>query len=141
VTGCHHRYFQGIAAGLALVAMVALILHGALHIAGHGSELRHLAGHHSHAPTMLAAEKGGEVELPKHDHLAQHPVSGPEPVSGSDGGLCCCTGTSCMSVLLPTGAAAVRYTVSHRVLTMRDRDQQAQFRPDGPRRPPKPRLA
>jgi hypothetical protein len=140
VTGCYQRYLQRIAAGLALVAMIALILHSALHIAGHVSELHHVAGH-SHAPTMLSAEKGGDVELRKHDHWAQHPSPAPEPGSGSDGGLCCCTGTSCISALLPTGSATVRYAVPHLALTMRDRDQEAQFRPDGPRRPPKSLVA
>ena len=141
--GCNHRFLQRIAAGLAFVAMVALILHGALHIGSHlASELRRTP-----RPAIITMRRqccppttGSDVQSPKHHHTAHHPGSAPEPASGSDGGLCCCTGISCMAALLPAGSAAVRYAMPHRVLTMLDRDQEAQFKPDGPRRPPRPRL-
>ena len=137
----NYPLLQRMAAGVALVAMIALILQGALHIAGHvGHFASHAIHHHHHASTMLAADHGSDVRLPKHDHTAHHPLPAPEPASDPDGGLCCCTSVSCMPGLLPAASAAVRYAVPHHVLAGLQGNQEAQFRPEGPRRPPRPRL-
>jgi len=136
VTGCNHSLLQRIAAGVALVATIALILQGALHITGH--LVAHPGSHHHHASALLPADTGNHVSSPKHHHTEHHPLPASLPVSDSDGGLCCCTSASCMPVLLPATSAVVRYAVPHRVLTGLQGNQEAQFRPEGPRRPPRP---
>jgi hypothetical protein len=144
VTGCSHRFLQRIAASLALLATFALILNGALHIAGHvasGSKAHAAAVHHRHTPTTAAAD-GGDAQTPKHRHTAHHhhPASAPEPFPDADGSLCCCASISCVAALLPAGSTAVRYTVPYGVLTGLQRNEEAQFRPAGPRKPPRPSL-
>ena len=116
------------------MAIFALILHGAWHIGSHlASDLQaHVAaGHHHRAPAKPSADAGSDVQLPKHHHAAPHPGSVPDPVSGSDGGSCCCTGASCTAAFLPAGSATVRYAMPHRILAILVRDQDAQFKPEG----------
>jgi hypothetical protein len=121
---------------LALVATVAMLLHGTGHAAGHSAtndaSVQVHSADHGLGPggaSVTPAEVGGESST--------DPSQGPAPEA--DLACCCCVSAACMAALLPTTVTVVRDFPERQMANSGDAEQRSGFEPEGLRRPPRPR--
>jgi hypothetical protein len=135
-----HHFARRVTTGLAVLATLALMLHGVAHAhapamtgvhgsIGHHSMAAHLAGgaEHAHGAPSHAAGDGSHSSHAQHDHPGAPEMD-----------RCCCGSVACTAVLLPPPVTSVPDASSRSAGAHFSGSHLAGFTPDGLRRPPRP---